>query len=152
MDSSWRIRRAEPADAVRLLPIERRCFADPWSVAAFAEILESPLGFGLVAECGPTIGGYLVARLVAGEAEILNLAVGPEDRGKGLGSELLRRGVAGLAAKGAREIYLEVREHNLVAQQLYRSLGFRPVGLRARYYRNPVEDALVLRLGLPGPA
>lgn len=152
MDGPWLIRRADPADAERLLPIERRCFTDAWSATAFEEIFRSPLGFGLVAERSGTVGGYLVARVVAGEAEILNLAVVPEARGQGLGSGLLHDAVAGLAAEGAREIYLEVREGNLVAQQLYRHHGFRPVALRARYYRNPVEDALVLRLALPGPA
>ena len=148
MDAPWRIRRAAVADAERLLPIERRCFSDPWSVVAFEEILGSPLGLGCVAERGDEITGYLVARAVAGEGEILNLAVAPEARRKGLGGRLLEAGIGALAAAGAHAVFLEVREQNVAAQQLYQRRGFRPVGLRARYYRNPVEDAIVLRLAL----
>lgn len=148
MDGPWRIRPAAAADAERLLPIERRCFSDPWSVAAFEEILRSPLGLGCVAERGDEIKGYLVARAVAGEGEILNLAVTPESRRKGLGARLLEAGIDALAAAGAREIFLEVREQNVAALQLYQRRGFRPAGLRPRYYRNPVEDAIVLRLAL----
>jgi len=129
--------------------MERRCFSDPWSAAAFEELLGSPLGIGLVAERGPAVGGYLVARAVAGEGEILNLAVAPEMRRRGLGSALLAAGVTALEVAGVREVFLEVREQNRAAQQLYLGRGFRPVGLRARYYRNPVEDAIVLRLALP---
>jgi ribosomal-protein-alanine N-acetyltransferase len=148
MAGPWRIRRAAATDAERLLPIERRCFSDPWSVAAFEEILRSPLGLGYVAERGGEIKGYLLARAVAGEGEILNLAVAPEARRHGLGGRLLEAGIDALAAAGAREVFLEVREQNVAALQLYQRRGFRPVGLRARYYRNPVEDAIVLRLAL----
>lgn len=152
MDAPSQIRPATAADAERLVPIERRSFGDPWSVAAFQEILSSPVGLGVIAERGTEVKGYLVARAVAGEGEILNLAVAPEARRKGLGARLLEAGIDALAAAGAREIFLEVREQNLAAQQLYQRRGFRPVGLRARYYRNPVEDAIVLRLALPSGA
>lgn len=149
MDAPWQIRRATSVDAERFLPIERRCFTDPWSAAAFVEILASPLGIGLVAEGRGEVSGYLVARAVAGEGEVLNLAVAPEQRRRGLGAALLAAGVHALEAAGAREVFLEVREQNRAAQQLYQRQGFRPVGMRARYYRNPVEDAIVLRLALP---
>ena len=152
MGGPWRIRRAAVSDAERLVPIERRCFSDPWSVAAFEEILRSPLGLGCVAEGGGEIRGYLLARAVAGEGEILNLAVAPEARRRGLGGELLQQGINALAVAGAREVFLEVREQNVAAQHLYLRRGFRPVGHRARYYRNPVDDAIVLRLALPGGA
>jgi ribosomal-protein-alanine N-acetyltransferase len=105
-----------------------------------------------VGERAGEVQGYLIARAVAGEGEILNLAVAPEVRRQGLGAQLLEAGIAELTAAGAREVFLEVREHNLAAQQLYQRRGFRPVALRARYYRNPVEDAIVLRLALPGGA
>jgi ribosomal-protein-alanine N-acetyltransferase len=152
MDARWQIRPARPADAQGLVPIERRCFTDPWSVTAFEEIFRSPLGIGLVAERDHNPGGYLVARAVAGEGEILNLAVAPELRRLGLGGRLLEAGLSALAAAGAKEVFLEVREQNLAAQRLYQRHGFRPVGLRAGYYRNPVEDAIVLRLALQGHA
>ncbi|HEY7684188.1 MAG TPA: ribosomal protein S18-alanine N-acetyltransferase [Gemmatimonadales bacterium] len=152
MDARWQIRRARAGEGDRLVPIERRCFRDPWSASAFDDILGSPLGIGVVGERAGEVQGYLIARAVAGEGEILNLAVAPEVRRQGLGAQLLEAGIAELTAAGAREVFLEVREHNLAAQQLYQRRGFRPVALRARYYRNPVEDAIVLRLALPGGA
>jgi [ribosomal protein S18]-alanine N-acetyltransferase len=152
MDAPWRIRPAVPADAERLLPIEQRCFSDPWSVGTFEETLRPPHGLGLVAERAGQVKGYLVARSVAGEGEILNLAVAPDARRRGIGDALLEAGIAALGAAGVREIFLEVREHNHAAQQLYRRRGFRPVGMRAGYYRNPVEDAIVLHLALPSHA
>ncbi len=152
MDAPWRIRPARPADGPLLAAIERRCFGDPWSAAAFEDIFRSPTGIGIVAERDQDILGYLVARVVAGEAEILNLAVLPEVRRRGLGQDLLEAGLAAVTRAGARETFLEVREHNLPALGLYQRRGFRPVGLRARYYRNPVEDAIVLRLAHPAGA
>jgi ribosomal-protein-alanine N-acetyltransferase len=152
MGAPWEIRSARLSDAAELVPIERRCFSDPWSATAFEELFRSPLGMGLVAERKGKVEGYIVARAVAGEAEILNLAVVPEARRGGLGGQLLAAGLVALGGAGAREVFLEVREQNLAARQLYQRHGFRPVGLRARYYRNPVEDAIVLRLELHGPA
>jgi len=152
MDAPWRIRPAVPADVEQLLPIEQRCFSDPWSASAFEETLRPPHGLGLVAERAGQVRGYLVARSMAGEGEILNLAVAPDARRRGLGDHLLEAGITALAAAGAREIFLEVREQNHTALGLYRRRGFKPVGMRAGYYRNPVEDAIVLRLALPDPA
>ena len=152
MDDGWSIRSAHRADVAALLPIERRCFGDPWSPAAFADLLESSHGFGLVAAQAAVVGGYLIARAVVSEAEILNLAVAPEFRRLRLGRRLLDQAIEQLSQRGAREIFLEVREGNVAAKELYRARGFRAVGARARYYRNPVEDALVLRLALPAGA
>src|ERR687898_235360 len=66
MDAPYRIRSAVPADAGPLVVIERRCFSDPWSETSFREALDSPWSFGLVAQAGPRIAGYLIAREVAG--------------------------------------------------------------------------------------
>src|ERR671921_2119632 len=91
MDVPYRIRSAVPADAAPLVGIERRCFSDPWSEASFREALESPWSFGLVAHTGRSIAGYLIGREVAGTGEVLNLAVAPDFR---------RRGVAPGAVRG----------------------------------------------------
>jgi ribosomal-protein-alanine N-acetyltransferase len=151
MVDRWQIRRARPADAGRLVPLERRCFSDPWSAVAFEELLRFPLTVALVAERDDDVGGYLIGRAVAEEAEILNLAVMPEERRHGLGSRLLEAGLSALAAAGAQRVWLEVRESNAAAQALYQRRGFTAAGRRARYYKNPVEDALVLRMPLPAP-
>jgi [ribosomal protein S18]-alanine N-acetyltransferase len=152
MGAPYRIRSAVPADAAPLVAIERRCFSDPWSETSFREALESPWTFGFVAQAGRGIAGYLIGREVAGSGEILNLAVAPNFRRTGVGRALLRAAIVLLRKRGVEEVYLEVRESNLSAQSLYLSSGFRPVGQRAAYYRNPKEDALVLWLAIEQPA
>ena len=152
MDVPSRIRSAAPADGPALAAIERRCFSDPWSEPSFREALASEWTFGLVAETGRGIAGYLIGREVSGSGEILNLAVAPEFRRRGIGGQLLEVGLAAFRRLRAHEVFLEVRESNHSAQSLYLARGFRPVGQRASYYRNPREDALVLRLALRQPA
>jgi ribosomal-protein-alanine N-acetyltransferase len=148
MDAHYRIRSAVLADAGPLVEIERRCFSDPWSENSFREALESPWTFGLVAHNARGIGGYLIGREVAGTGEVLNLAVAPDCRRRGVARGLLRAGLAMLRKRRVQEVFLEVRESNQSAQALYLSSGFRPVGQRTAYYRNPKEDALVLWLAL----
>src|SRR4051812_1493838 len=148
MDDPYRIRSAVPADAASLVAIERRCFSDPWTETSFREALESPWTFGLVAHGRPGMAGYLIGREVAGTGEVLNLAVSPDFRRRGVARALLRAGLAALRNRRVEEVYLEVRESNHSAQALYLSSGFRRVGQRAAYYRNPKEDALVLWLPL----
>ena len=152
MAAPYRIRLAVPADAGPLVTIERRCFSDPWSETSFREALESPWTLGFVAQAGRGIAGYLIGREVAGTGEILNLAVSPEFRRAGVGRALLRAAIIRLRKRRVDEVYLEVRESNLSAQALYLSSGFRPVGQRSAYYRNPKEDALVLWLAIEQPA
>lgn|SRR5581483_9202096 len=151
-DAPFRIRAAVPADAPALAAIERRSFADPWSEASFREAVTAAWSFGLVAQSGATIVGYLIGREVGGSGEILNLAVEPAFRRRGIARALLEAGLAALRRRGAGEVFLEVRVSNVAAQALYRRAGFRPVGQRPGYYRSPREDALVLRLELPAGA
>lgn len=148
MDAPFRIRAASPADGAALADLERRCFSDPWSEESLAEAVASALGVNLVAEVDGTVVAYLMARVLPPTAEIMNLAVAPPYRRQGLAAALLANGLSALAARGATEVFLEVRASNLPAQALYREAGFRPMGTRARYYEAPREDALVLRRDL----
>jgi ribosomal-protein-alanine N-acetyltransferase len=152
MDAPYRIRSAVPADAEAFVAIERRSFSDPWTEASFREALTSPWTFGIAAQGSRGVAGCLIARDVAGTGEILNLAVAPEFRRRGVGGALLRAGLNALRHRRVDEVFLEVRESNRSAQSLYTSHGFRSVGQRAAYYRNPKEDALVLRLAIERPA
>lgn len=145
MARAFRIRRAAQGDAAELGLIERRCFTDPWSVHGIAETIQHETSICLVAESGPLIAGYLMARISGEEGEILNLAVLPEHRRQGVARALLLAGIEEFRTNGVREAYLEVRESNRAALALYAEQGFRPVGMRPHYYRNPPEDALVLR-------
>jgi len=146
MDAPYRIRSAVSADAESLVGIERRSFSDPWSEASFREALTSPWTFRLIADTGRGVAGYLIGREVAATGEVLNLAVAPEFRRRGIGGALLGAGLTAFRRRRVDEVFLEVRESNLSAQALYLGHGFRPVGQRSSYYRNPREDALVLRL------
>jgi len=141
------IRLATWEDLPLVAAIESESFSDPWSDRSFGEILLAPTAIFLVAARTESraIVGYVVALVVQNEGEILNLAVAPDFRRRGLGGELLDAGLSAVHARGARDIFLEVRESNRPALALYGSRGFSAIGQRRKYYRNPVEDALVLR-------
>lgn len=145
MESPYAIRRASAADVPALAGIERACFSDPWSAAGLLETVQTETTDVFVALKSGTAVGYAMARSAGLEGEILNLAVLPADRKRGVGQALLEAVLQPMAKRGVREAYLEVRESNADAIGLYRRNGFRPVGIRAGYYRNPGEDALVLR-------
>ena len=143
-----RIRPASLADVAELAELERACFSDPWTSAGISDTIQYETARTFVAQDSDRIVGYVMARISGTEGEILDLAVLPELRRRGIGRTLLQAVWKAMQHDGVKELYLEVRESNLPAIELYRSHGFRPVGLRPRYYRNPPEDALVLRAAL----
>ena len=141
------LRRPAPDDLAAIAAIEQASFSDPWSVSEFASILRLGHTIFLVAVAGVSdaIVGYVVALAVVDEAEILNIAVDPSQRGKGLGGKLLDAALAEAETRGATSIFLEVRVSNAAARALYGSRAFAELSRRKNYYRSPVEDALVLR-------
>ncbi|MFN9454728.1 MAG: ribosomal protein S18-alanine N-acetyltransferase [Gemmatimonadota bacterium] len=157
------IRPATADDLEAIHAIERASFGDPWSRAAFAQALRAPEVTMAVAAPVPgpapalppalpsalpsALLGFVALRTMADEGEILNVAVAPAARRSGVGRALVRHALASAAAAGAFSVFLEVRPSNAAALTLYRSFGFVEVGRRHRYYRAPVEDALVLRRG-----
>jgi len=149
----YRIRPATAADVPDVTAIERVVFSDPWSQGDFGECVVSGVTF-LVAEAHGTVAGYVVAHAAADEGEILNLGVAEAHRRRGVGGALVTAVLARLGAHGVQVVYLEVRDSNTGARRLYESLGFSEVARRARYYRRPVEDAVVLRaaIGAAGAA
>ena len=152
--TSWpaagvRIRPARAGDILSVGLIERESFADPWGSREFTSALEAAQTIFLIAENDDgVVEGYVIAMAVADEAEVLNLAVRPALRGRGIGGKLLDAALAEVNSRGAEQIYLEVRESNEAARKLYAARGFGEVARRAKYYRHPVEDALVLRLAM----
>lgn len=126
-------------------------FPDAWSVEAFRQSLRSPHTRVTVAEDGGDIVGYAVVFVAADEAELANIAVIDEARGRGLGRRLLEAALDNAAAAGARAIYLEVRASNAPAQRLYEQTGFVRIGERRGYYRDPDEDAWVMRRSIAPP-
>jgi len=147
-----RFRAATQADVPAIVEIERTSFGDPWSEGTFRDLLRLRQAIFLVATEGipESVCGYVIAAAVADEAEVLNLAVAPQSRRRGVGGRLLDAGLGMIREQGAREVFLEVRESNAAAIALYKSRGFADLSRRARYYRNPVEDALVLRHAIEG--
>lgn len=144
-------RPATAADLDEITAIEQASFSDPWSRRSFAGLLDDPAVLFLVARApadAPLLG-YVVAWFAADESEIANIAVAPAARGRGTGARLLDAALAEAARRGAATTYLEVRESNAAARRLYASRNFSELGRRRRYYRHPVEDALVL--GRPTP-
>lgn len=149
MDVPWQIRRARIADSDQIAQIEARSFTDPWPAEGVRAVLATRTVTSLVAESGAHVIGYAIARDAAGVAEILDLAVSPEWRRVGVATGLLHALIETLVGSGIREIFLEVRESNCTAQALYRAHGFSPAGRRPRYYRKPVEDAMLLKRSVP---
>lgn len=127
------------------------CFTTPrpWSEAEFASLLVSPLSFALFEPAG-----FLLARVVAGEAELLTLAVAPDARRRGMGAALVSAFVQESARRGADSAFLEVADDNAAARALYAAAGFTPAGKRRGYYEAPDgsrQDALILVRSLMKP-
>lgn len=140
------LREATADDVRAIVAIERESFSDPWTTLAFAQHVRAHGSTFLVAlEPAADVAGYAIGRWVADEAELLTIAVARARRGSGVASRLLDAVIARCAREGAVSMALEVRESNLPARGLYESRGFRAVSRRARYYRLPVEDALLMR-------
>jgi ribosomal-protein-alanine N-acetyltransferase len=142
-----RIDRAKKRDIPRILQIERQSFPTPWSEWVFKQELENKHSHFLVAklkEKRKEIVGYLVMWIVLDEAHISNIAVAPEHRRKGIGEMLMRYALEMAKSRGVFKVTLEVRETNLPAQNLYRKLGFRLLGVRKEYYTDTGEDALLM--------
>lgn len=125
--------------------LETVCFSDPWSERSIASELENPLSHWLVAVEGNTVVGYVGSQAVLGEADMMNIAVSPDCRRKGVAQSLVEALIADLKEKDVHCLTLEVRASNEPAKALYGKLGFCEVGRRLNYYRNPKEDALILR-------
>jgi ribosomal-protein-alanine N-acetyltransferase len=135
--------RFEDLPAVHL--IERASFTSPWPEHAYKSELESNrLAHYLVARVGERIVGYGGMWLMVDEAHITTFAIHPAWRRQHIGERLLLAFLDLAVERGAHEATLEVRLSNLAARRLYEKYGFRPVGLRPRYYSDDNEDALIM--------
>ena len=125
--------------------LEKLCFSDPWSEKSVASELNNPLAFWLVADDNGHVAGYIGSQTVMGESDMMNVAVHPDYRQQGIATGLIVGLVEELRKKESHSLTLEVRASNEPAKRLYEKLGFQQVGCRKNYYRNPREDALILR-------
>ena len=139
------IQKMESQHVAQIAQLEKICFSDPWSENSIASELENKLSYWLVALEGETVAGYIGSQTVMGETDMMNVAVHPDHRRKGIAEALVNGLVSDLKDQGSHCLTLEVRASNSPAQKLYEKLGFTLVGKRPRYYRNPREDAYILR-------
>ena len=134
------------------MALERASFpTDAWSDAMMREELASPHAWYVVVEEAGRVVGYAGLRAARGatDADIQTITIAEDSRGRGRGRALLRR-CWPRRRRGVREVFLEVRADNPVAQALYASEGFAEVGRRPRYYQPDDVDAIVMRLDLAG--
>ena len=129
----------------QIAALEKICFSDPWSERSVASELNNQLAYWLVAVDGDVVAGYIGSQTVMDETDMMNVAIHPDYRRKGIAEMLVNALVEALKERGSRCLTLEVRASNEPAQMLYEKLGFSQIGRRPNYYRNPREDALILR-------
>lgn len=142
--SELRIRRMEERDVQQVAAIEAESFSLPWSEQAFRDSLAMYHTIFLVADLEGRIAGYCGCYQSLEEAEITNVAVKQELRGKGIARELLQELFRVGTAQGVFAYTLEVRVSNTPAIHLYESLGFENVGIRRDFYEKPTEDAMIM--------
>ena len=135
----------DASHVAQVAQLEKECFHDPWSENSIASELKNPLSLWLVAVDGQQVAGYVGSQSVMGEADMMNIAVSSGYRRMGIAQALVERLVSLLREKGVYSLTLEVRASNEPAKALYSKLGFSQVGCRPNYYRNPKEDAWILR-------
>jgi ribosomal-protein-alanine N-acetyltransferase len=139
-----------PDQSEALAACHAQAFAKPWDAAEIAAVLGGPGSFGLAAWNGDAIAGFILARAIAGEAEVLTLAICEAGRRQGLARALLAAATDVSRTSGAQSMFLEVAADNVAAIALYSGAGFVQVGVRPGYYRSAVGpfDALVMRRDL----
>ena len=135
----------QSAHVPEIAALEKICFSDPWSENSVASELENKLALWLVAEENGAVAGYIGSQTVMGETDMMNVAVHPGFRRRGIAQALVLALVEELKKLESRCLTLEVRASNDPAIALYEKLGFAQIGRRKNYYRNPREDALILR-------
>jgi ribosomal-protein-alanine N-acetyltransferase len=147
----WKTRAFRGTDAPAIAEILRdSAEAAQWPPESYAKLAESPGGIVLVCDASGQPVGFVAARQAADEAEILNIAVQRDFRGKGVASALLLAALDEFRRSAIARVFLELRESNLPALTLYNRHGFTPSGRRKAYYHHPTEDAISMLRKLTG--
>lgn len=145
------LRTATADDLGAIMALERASFpTDAWSETLMAAELSSPHGRYVVDVEAGRLAGYGGVRAVQGaaDADIQTIAIAEHARGTGRGRALLHALLAAARERGAREVFLEVRADNPVAESLYVSEGFTEIARRPRYYQPDDVDAIVMKVKL----
>lgn len=139
-------RSCEERDLPRVMELDREAFFDPWSRETWLRELQNPIAFWLVEEVGQAVVGYAGIWTVAGEAQVMRVAVQKSLRNRGLGYLLTQALVQKAWDEGMDAVTLEVRERNLAAQKVYERCGFTASGIRPHYYADTDEGAVIMWL------
>jgi ribosomal-protein-alanine N-acetyltransferase len=143
-----KISRMQEKDINEIVNIEKLSFISPWSKSSFLNELRNEVSYSFVAktkiEGCKIVVGYIIFWIVCNEAHILNIAVHPYFRRKGIGRKLLIYALKCSLIKNVEDIYLEVRSSNIPAIKLYEGLGFVSLGIRPHYYMDNGEDAIIM--------
>lgn len=142
------VRLMQEKDIKGVAAVEAESFPFPWPESIFTDELTNPLAIYLVLEYQDEVIGYAGFWLVLGEAQVTNIALLQNFRGKGLGRMLVQSLIDKAKNDGAETIFLEVRRSNILAQELYKKLGFVMLGVREGYYQDSGEDAFTMQKDL----
>ncbi len=141
------IRKMTVEDVPAVLDLDQKSFSLPWPERSFRfELTNNPASRCWVAELDEKVVGMIVVWLIVDEAHVATLATHPEYRRQGIGKKLLAHALRRIMQDGARSSFLEVRESNLAAREMYRKFGYEATGRRRRYYRDNDEDAILMNL------
>ncbi len=138
------IQRMQNGDVERVAELDKQVFPTPWTVSAYYTEVHNPSAYYIVARCDDTIVGFAGMWVIMDEAHITTIGVDPDYQGRKIGERMLVHLLDEAIHRGARRATLEVRRHNLVAQNLYVKYGFQIVAVRKGYYSNNNEDAFVM--------
>ncbi|MBQ8591158.1 MAG: ribosomal protein S18-alanine N-acetyltransferase [Lachnospiraceae bacterium] len=138
------VRLMEEKDVETVSVLEQEIFSMPWSKQAFYDTLQDSKAMYLVALDANAIVGYCGVYDIAGEGDVMNVAVAKEHRGKGIAYQMLSELFCLGSKKGIKAFTLEVRAGNAPAIHLYEKLGFVTEGIRKNFYEKPIEDALIM--------
>ena len=137
-------RRSVPADASGIAKLEENIFTDAWSYRDIQDLICTEGAMCFTAIDNGKVIAYVIGRLIAPEGEIYRIAVTPEKRQRGIGYRLLDYAVKTSKGQGLERLFLEVRSHNTPAINLYTAYGFKKIGMRKNYYKNPQDDAIIM--------
>ena len=138
------IRKASAKDTTKISELEAEIFSDPWSERSVADTIAHEGAMCYVAVKDGEVIAYILGRIIPPEGEIYRIATAPDHRKRGVAYRLLDYAVKCERGHGLEVLFLEVRSQNTPARALYKAYGFREMGIRKKYYKNPVDDAIVM--------
>ncbi len=139
------LRIATPHDAVSIAKIEAQCFTDFWNESMVRAHLDSAISLSIVAELDGEVVGCVLGQVIAPECEVFRVATAPSVRRRGIGEKMLGYFEKTADGEGKSTYFIEVRETNAAARALYNKCGYEEIAVRKSYYKNPRENAIILR-------